>query len=114
MGLRFLSSYSNINSLLADVRGREIAAVLIEGEAAVGAEHMIVIGLGDDGLRGVGAEGGGMDAVLLALVDQPAAGIGSQVEPHADQFLVDTAAAALNPDVLMLDHVGQMLQNTVV
>ena len=99
---------------VADVGGHKVAAVFVKGILRCIAEHVVVIGLGNDGFRRTGTEGADSDTVFFALVQQPVAGDGGIVEPHADQALIDTAAAALDPDVLMLDDIGETVQFALI
>ena len=100
--------------LVQDVGGCKVAALGVELMVANVDEHVVVVGLGDDGVGGMCTEGHRHHTELRALVDQPVAGLGGVVEPHGDQSLVHAAAAALDPDVLVLHHVGHVGQLALI
>ena len=88
----------------------EVGGLLRELVAAVGAPAVIVVALRDRGLGRIGAEGARGHAVLGGLVDEPVAGLLALVEPHGDEGLLHAAAAALDPDILMILNIGFALQ----
>ena len=114
VGCRVLVLIGVLAILKQDVGGCKITALLVEFMLTYVDEHMVVVGFRDDGIGSVCAERYRYDTKFRTFVNQPVAGFRGVVEPHGDQRFIDTTAAALDPNVLMLHNIGQMRQLALV